>query len=161
MQKVCSHTHQVNSMKPMSILLISSYVKNPHVRERYRNAGVFVAPSLGLYRLKCYIENRKLASIDIFDPNLHRDKCFEALQKLLAAYNNYDIIGFSPTHVNLGYDLNLMWFVYEFYQQRGSYHHLYIAGGNEATHNASELFKYLAFFIFCESNSAICYRNYN
>lgn len=129
-------------MKQFSLLLINSAIDNPFVRERYRNAGVFLAPPLGLYRLKSYIENLKLAAVDIFDPNLHRDNVYEALEQKLTKHNSYNIIGFSPTHVNLGYDLNLVWIVYNFYKQKGLTHPLYIAGGNEATNNYQELFNH-------------------
>lgn len=128
-------------MKRFSLLLISSAIDDPYVRERYRNAGIFLAPSIGLYRLKCYIENLQLAAVDIFDPNLHREDVLKALIQQLTNYGRYDIIGFSPTHVNLGYDLNLIWAVYEFYQQKQLPQPLYIAGGHEATNNYHELFR--------------------
>ena len=82
-------------MRPVSVLLVGSSVDAADVRKRYRNAGVLLAPPLGLYRLKCYLESRNLARIHIFDPNLHREDVQGALASLLTDSERYDIVEFS------------------------------------------------------------------
>ncbi|MEE9379082.1 MAG: radical SAM protein [Candidatus Lokiarchaeia archaeon] len=112
----------------MNILLINSWEKDCGTKN-------FLSPPMGLWRIEAFLRNKMdEVKVDIFDPNLHID-VFQEFSKLL---NNkkFDIIGFSPLHFTLDYDISLMYFCVQ-----NSPESLFIAGGQEATFNSKFLFK--------------------
>ncbi|MGB2660979.1 MAG: WbqC family protein, partial [Candidatus Omnitrophota bacterium] len=116
------------------ILLIASPISNFMLRESGRNAGYFVAPPYGLYRMKSYLEKKQLAKVDVFDPNLYPEDAKQRLeQKILSG--GYDVVGFSLTHVNMRDELDLIARVKEVSESNGLTPPLLIGGGTEATHN--------------------------
>jgi len=89
---------------------------------------MFAAPCFGLYRIKCYIEEKfPETRVDVIDPNI---------EKVDFNSKSYDFIGFSLTHTTLEYDLGLVHRAKK--EAPGS---ILMAGGIEATFIADWLIK--------------------
>lgn len=82
----------------IKILLISPY-KNEPLR-----VGQYLAPPIGIYRIKSYLKKKIACDVDVYDPNLDS---IEGLENLVAK-KRYDIIGFSVLHPTLKNDMLLM-----------------------------------------------------
>jgi len=123
---------------PARILLIPSDVRDRTTQDKDRKHGVFVAPPFGIYRIKRYLENKGVATVDVFDPNLYPDEMHEALEALLEK-SGYDIIGFGPTHINMKGDMQLLRFVRtetaRLSASKGFRRSLLVGGGSEITEN--------------------------
>lgn len=91
------------------------------------NQGFNIAPPLGLYRLKSYLQAHGFGC-DIFDYSIDDQAVF--LER--AAAGEYSIIGMSVSHYNMPEDINLL----EAFRQRCAGREcLFVAGGQEATYN--------------------------
>lgn len=118
----------------MKILLIGAYngvqgvvgVENSPWKQRG-----YLAPPLGLYRMKGFL-NRFGISVEVFDPDV-----LEPYKFLKDCASEFDIIGFSPSHLTLEHDLSLMWYAHEKNPQA-----VLVAGGEEATFNSSQIIKH-------------------
>jgi len=89
---------------------------------------MFLAPPLGLYRIKSYLREH---DVDVFDPNLDD---VSVLDEIVAEYN---IVGFSMTHATLEADLGLAHRVRELNRDG-----LLLAGGQEASFNSEQVLGY-------------------
>ena len=118
----------------MKVLLISAYNGVQGVvgveRSLWKHRG-YLAPPLGLYRMKGFL-NRFGIPVEVLDPDL-----IEPYGFLKDYASEFDIIGFSPSHLTLEYDLSLMWYAHEKNPQAGL-----IAGGEEATFNSSQIIEH-------------------
>ncbi|MDD5040491.1 MAG: WbqC family protein, partial [Patescibacteria group bacterium] len=123
----------VSAINKKRVLLVASDVREIEHLEADKKAGVFVAPPYGLYRLKAYLESTGKAEVDVFDPNLYEEGMEEIYEGVVRS-GNYDIIGFSPTHLDLQNDINLVWKAKDIISDMGS-DTLIIAGGQEVTFN--------------------------
>lgn len=72
--------------------------------------------------------------IEIFDPNLYEDT-YDKISDLLKI-KRFEIIGFSPLHLTLDFNLSL-----KFYCLEKSPESLFIVGRQEATFNSSFIFE--------------------
>ncbi|MCK4462990.1 MAG: cobalamin-dependent protein [Candidatus Omnitrophica bacterium] len=112
----------------MKVLLIGAHAGNcTDLNEQAYKEGVVLAPSLGLHRLAGYLRKRDIF-VDVLDPNLGNPKP-------VISNGDFDIIGFSPTHHTLEYDMALA-----YYAQKVNPNVLLIAGGIEATFNFRQIF---------------------
>jgi radical SAM superfamily enzyme YgiQ (UPF0313 family)/tRNA(Arg) A34 adenosine deaminase TadA len=134
---------RLNRLAPLSqsinihkrkILLVASDVRDKEHLEADKKAGVFVAPPYGLFRLKAYLESINKAEVDVFDPNLYEQGMEEAFIGLIRS-GHYYIIGFSPTHLDIQNDIDLIWRAKELVSDMGS-DTLIMAGGQEVTFNS-------------------------
>jgi len=108
------------------ILLVGPY-KNTELR-----IGQYLAPHVGIYRIKSYLEKNAECVVDIIDLDLKGKKYFiNALKN-----NNYDIIGFSILQFTLKNDLVLIHEAKELSPES-----LLIAGGQGAVFNYEMLLK--------------------
>ena len=85
----------------MQVLLIGPYSDSSHLTSadaRMYMRKMFLAPPVGLYRIKSYLKEH---DVDVFDPNLDD---LSVLDEIVA---EYDIVGFSMTHATLEADLSL------------------------------------------------------
>ena len=105
-----------NNMREIKVLLITS-VSCP---------GFYIAPPIGLYRLKHYLNQRGFGC-DILDLDLCSKS--EYIQKAKEGY--YNVIGFSVSHYNMTNDLEAI----QEFRQIADKNCLFIAGGQEATLN--------------------------
>jgi radical SAM superfamily enzyme YgiQ (UPF0313 family) len=94
-------------------------------------AGQYLAPPMGIYRIKCYIEKKTYHQVDVLDVNLDGQEKFKK-----ALMNNYDIIGFSILHPTIENDIKL---IQE--SKKLSPDSLLILGGQGATFNHELLLK--------------------
>lgn len=102
------------------ILLVAPYKGNIGISD------MFIAPNLGLYRIKFYIENMFPAvKVDVIDPNI---------SEVDFRRGSYGAIGFSLTHTTLEHDLGLI-----FRAKAESPDSLVMAGGIEATFSHENL----------------------
>lgn len=92
--------------------------------------GFNIAPPLGLYRLKSYLEAHGFAC-DIFDYSIDDQAMF--LER--AAAGEYAIIGMSVSHSNMIDDINL---INQFRERCAGRECLFVAGGQEATYNYAQ-----------------------
>jgi radical SAM superfamily enzyme YgiQ (UPF0313 family) len=89
---------------------------------------MFAAPNFGLYRIKFYIESQfSDVTVDILDPNIDIID-FKAKE--------YNMIGFSLTHMTLEYDIALI-----YRAQKESPESILMAGGIEATFTSEWLLR--------------------
>ncbi len=95
------------------------------------NEGFNIAPPLGLYRLKHYL-NENAVDCDILDLDLESEEQY--LKKIAA--DEYDIIGVSVSHWKMKFDLELTWKIQGLLLNKIK-PPLLIAGGQEATLNYS------------------------
>ncbi|MFC1644135.1 radical SAM protein, partial [Candidatus Omnitrophota bacterium] len=123
------------------VLLIASPLNAFKYRDADRKGGVFVAPPFGLYRLKSYLKGKKLADVEVFDPNLYSEGRALRLVKEKIASENYDIIGFGLTHVNMREEFEWIESIKETIRFSGAREPLLLGGGIEATHNYKEWLK--------------------
>lgn len=102
------------------------------------NISGYPAPPLGLYRIKGFLKH----SVEVFDPILSDPYKF-----LEDSASEFDVIGFSPSHLTLEHDLSLMWYAHEKNPQA-----VLVAGGEEATFNSSQIAEHspLDYIIFGE-----------
>ena len=100
------------------ILLIGPYNK------KYRT-GQYLAPPLGIYRIKSYIEKNNLAQVDVVDPTLNINELYIKLKTI-----QYDIIGHSVLHSTIKNDLKIIFQSHKLQKKA-----LQIAGGQGATFN--------------------------
>lgn len=89
------------------VLLMASDERDRTLVNRHKKIGVFLAPPFGLYRMKVYLEAKGLADVDVFDPNLYPKDMEQVLSKMINS-KQYDVIGFSPTHINLESDMRII-----------------------------------------------------
>lgn len=104
-----------------NVLLIGPY--NPSIRP-----GQFLAPPLGIYRLKSYLKTRGIADVDAVDPNLDRDELYKKLDS-----KSYDVIGHSILHPTIAEDMTLIFEVDDRQPEA-----LKVAGGQGASFNYRE-----------------------
>jgi len=101
-------------MSELKILLVAPFKGPSGIKD------MFIAPNIGLYRIKCYIEQRfSGACVDVIDPNV---------EELDFRAKKYDCIGFSLTHTTLEHDISLI-----YKAKSTSPRSLLVAGGVEAT----------------------------
>ena len=115
----------------MQVLLIGPYSDSSHLTSadaRMYMRKMFLAPPVGLYRIKSYLKEH---DVDVFDPNLDD---LSVLDEIVA---EYDIVGFSMTHATLEADLSLAHRVRELNRDA-----LLLAGGQEASFNYSQVLEY-------------------
>jgi radical SAM superfamily enzyme YgiQ (UPF0313 family) len=105
--------------RPINVLLVGPY--DPHCGE-----FTFLAPPLGVWRLKGYLDDRGQYA-QVFDPNNCRSDPEAEFRDVLAA-RQWDIVGFSTTGMTLKYDLSLSSIARRILPES-----LLVAGGMEAT----------------------------
>ena len=130
----------------MKVLLMTSY----------SGIGFNNAPSLGLYRLKNFLNKTGLAC-DILDLGL--TGYAEALRK--ARNGEYRIIGMSVSHYHMREDISIIW---KFKEACAGQECLFIAGGQEATYNYEQWIKVgidVVFMGYAERSLAQLARNFN
>ncbi|MCK5149959.1 hypothetical protein KAJ87_03480 [Candidatus Pacearchaeota archaeon] len=100
----------------------------PHNPNKIR-IGQYLSPPLGIYRIASYLENKKLAKVDVVDPTLDYQETIDKLSS-----RKYNLIGHSVLHPTLKGDLELMWKAHKL-----SPNSLQIAGGQGAYFNSEEI----------------------
>lgn len=118
----------------MNVLLINAYNRISEFLDTEAKMylkKIFLAPSLGLYRIASYLKSNH--NVVVYDPNIEGNP-YEYLESVA---EEFDIIGFSPTHATLEYDISLMWFA-----RKVNNDCTIVAGGGEATFNANLLEMY-------------------
>ena len=91
--------------------------------------GFNLAPPIGLYRLKNYLEKNEL-KCDILDFDIDSEQSY--LQRV--SEGDYDVIGMSVTHLNMKDDLDTL-LRFRDAARRSAKKCIFIAGGHEATLN--------------------------
>ena len=118
-----------------------------------RTEGRLIAPNFGLYRLKTFLEDNGYADVDVFNPEVYANSPI-AMRELvrLITENEYHVIGFSPSHSNLISDLETAWMLKKIMTLKGGDRQpLFIAGGNEATHDTEKLLRNGPFDAACRA----------
>ena len=123
--------------RPMKVLLIASPMNTLNRRETDKKYGVFFSPPFGLYRMKSYLEGKKIAEVEVFDPNLETgDPLKTARDKVVSG--EYDIVGFSLTHVNMAEELQWIDAIKDLAEIAAHKTPVFLGGGTDATHNYRE-----------------------
>jgi len=107
----------------MDVLLVGPY-EGKNIEERR-----FIAPPLGIHRIASYLR-RKGTSAEVFDPYIASE---DALATLISEHQ-YEIIGFSMTHMTLENDMALVYLC-----KKASPNSILVAGGIEATFNHQQI----------------------
>jgi len=112
----------MNCQEEVNVILFTSFC----------GPGYFVAPPIGLYRIKFVLECHNITTV-VWDRSIEDEKTLEEL----IIKNNFNILGFSVSHHYMLEDLNFLWKVRKTIRSSGK-PFISVAGGHEASMNCRE-----------------------
>lgn len=130
--------------EPIRVLLVASSVTSTNDAD-YTCSRAAVPP-LGLHQLAHYVRQRfaQHAEVQVLDPVLEGAGRFD-----LVAAQQFDVVGFSPTHIAFPGDLPLMGAIHQLARAKSAHLPIFIAGGSEATMNAHALCQAMSWLDAC------------